>query len=276
MLFSLPFDEKSPRKYRIAALKLFEELNAVEVGYNCTPKGLCQVMKRDKYILHYIVRGKGEFCGKKFCENTCYIVVPNELETVIADKDDPYEAYWITFKGVGAVDFLNKCNLPKHNDVFKFDKVNECVKILKNTLLNTNASNELEEAAIMNSALHQIMALHFAQLKVPVLADTVAKKVMKFINENYYSNVTVGDMAKHVNFTRNHLYLLFKNEYGISPQEYLLNLRIEKAKELLLNEKQLLISEIALAVGYSDALYFSRLFRKKVGISPKEFVKMHK
>ncbi len=276
MLFDDPFDQNNARKYRIASLKLFDELNAVEIGYNCTPKGLRQVMKRDKYILHYIVRGKGEFCGKKFCKNTCYIVVPNELETVIADKVEPYEAYWIMFTGAGAIDFLKKCNLPNHNGVFTFDKVQECATILKNALLNINPSNEFEEAALMNSALHQIMALHLEQLKTPVLADSVPKKMMKFINENYYNNVIIDDMAKHFNFSRNYLYSLFKNEYGISPQVYLLNLRIDKAKELLLNEKHILISEVALAVGYSDALYFSRLFRKKVGVSPKEFIKMHK
>jgi AraC-like DNA-binding protein len=233
-------------------------------------------MKRDKYILHYVVRGKGEFCGKKFCENNCYIAVPNELETIVADDINPYESYWIMFRGTGAINFLKKCNLPIHNDVFKFDKVNECAEILKNALININPSNELEEAAIMNAALHQIMALHFTDFKASFLIDNMAQRVMKFINENYYNNISVDCIAKHFNYSRNYLYSLFKNEYGISPQAYMLHLRIEKAKELLLNEKHLLISEIALAAGYGDARYFSRLFRKKVGVSPKDFIKMHK
>ena len=96
---------------------------------------------------------------------------------------------------------------------------------------------------------------------------------MKFINENYYSNISVGSIAKSFNFSRNYLYTLFKRDYGISLQEYLLELRIQKAKELLTNERHLAISEVALAVGYSDALYFSRIFRKKTGIAPTQFIK---
>ncbi len=273
MLFNDCFYDKSPRSYRISSVNLFDELNAVEIGYNSTPKGLCQVMKRDKYILHYVVSGCGEFCHNKFVENSCYIVVPNELETVISDKDNPYETYWIMFKGTGAFDFLKKCNMPVHNKVFEFDKVNECANVLKNALFNINPSNEFEEAAVMNSALHQIMSIHFSNMLISASIDTVSQKAMKFINENYYNNITIDSIAKNFNFSRSYLYKLFKSHYGISPQTYLLNLRIEKAKDLLLNEKHLLINEVALAVGYSDSLYFSRMFRKKIGVSPTEFIK---
>lgn len=276
MLFSFPFNDDCPLDYRVSSVMLFDDMNTVEIGYSRAPKGLQQIMERDVYILHYITKGCGAFCGKKFKEGNCYIVVPNELETLSSDNDNPYEAYWIMFKGKSALDFLKKCNLPHHNDVFKFDKIKECCEILRNTLYNLNPSNEYEEAAIMNSALHQIMALHFGVLPANVSVDSVSRKMMKFINENYYNNITIDSIAKSFGFSRNYLYTLFKNDYGISPQTHLLNLRIEKAKELLLSNRQLLISEIALAVGYQDTLYFSRMFHKKVGVSPTEFVKMHK
>lgn len=276
MLFSFPFNSDCPLNYRTSSVMLFDDINAVEIGYSRAPKGLQQIMERDVYILHYITKGCGEFCGKRFTENNVYIVVPNELETIIADIDNPYEAYWIMFKGKSALDFFKKCNLPCHNDVFKFDKVKECSEILQKTLFNINPSNELEEAAIMNSALHQIMALHFGVLPANVSVDSVSRKMMKFINENYYNNITIDSIAKSFGFSRNYLYTLFKNDYGISPQTHLLNLRIEKAKELLLSDRQLSINEIALAVGYHDALYFSRVFHKKVGVPPTEFVKAHK
>lgn len=276
MLFSFPFNDDCPLDYRISSVMLFDDINAVEIGYSRAPKGLQQIMKRDVYILHYITKGCGEFCGKRFTENNVYIVVPNELETIIADKENPYEAYWIMFKGKSALDFLKKCNLPCHNDVFEFNKVKESSEILRNTLFNINPSNELEEAAIMNSALHQIIALHFGVLPANVSVDSVSRKMMKFINENYYNNITIDSIAKSFGFSRNYLYTLFKNDYGISPQTHLLNLRIEKAKELLLSDRQLSINEIALAVGYHDALYFSRVFHKKVGVPPTEFVKTHK
>lgn len=276
MLFSFHFNNDCPLDYRISSITLFDDINAVEIGYSRAPKGLQQIMKRDVYILHYITKGSGEFCGKKFKEGNCYIVVPNQLENITADKDNSYEAYWIMFKGKTALDFLKKCNLPCHNDVFEFPKTNESCEILHNALYNIRPTNEYEEAAIMNSALHQIMALHFGVLPTMISVDNVARKVMKFINANYYNNITIDSIAKSFGFSRNYLYTLFKNDYGISPQTHLLNLRIEKAKELLLAKQPLSINEIAISVGYQDALYFSRVFHKKVGVSPTEFEKAHK
>ena len=109
MLFSFAFNNDCPLDYRISSITLFDDINAVEIGYSRAPKGLQQIMKRDVYILHYITKGSGEFCGKKFKEGNCYIVVPNQLENITADKDNSYEAYWIMFKGKTALDFLKKC-----------------------------------------------------------------------------------------------------------------------------------------------------------------------
>ena len=276
MYFSFPFNDESPLNYRTTSVMLFDDINVVEIGHCRVPAGLQQIMKRDVYILHYVINGCGEFCGKQFAKNNGYLVVPNELENIIADEDNPYEAYWIMLKGKNVLDFFKKCNLSYHNDVFEFDKTKECCEILHHILYDINPANEYEETAIMNSALHQIMALHFGSLPANISIDKVSQKVMKFINENYYNNITIDSIAKSFGFSRNYLYMLFKDDYGISPQTHLLNLRIEKAKELLLSDRHLLISEIALAVGYRDTLYFSRVFHKKVGCSPSEFVKAHK
>lgn len=273
MLFSNPFNENSSREYRIASVTLFEELNALEIGYNQTSKGLYQVLKRDVYILHYITKGRGEYCGNRFGENDMYIVAPGEVETVVSDSDEPYEAYWIMLNGTAAKELLKKCGMPNHNAVVGFDGVKECAQILKEALFSVEYANEYEEAALMNSALHKILSVHFRACDLKRLTDNISQRVMKFINENYYSNISVGSIAKSFNFSRNYLYTLFKRDYGISLQEYLLNLRIQKAKELLANERHLAINEVALAVGYSDALYFSRIFRKKTGIAPTQFIK---
>ena len=276
MFYSLQFDNDCPLNYRMASVRLFDDISVVEIGYNRTPKDLCQILKRDVYILHYVTKGCGEFCGKKYTESNGYVVVPNELETIVSDKENPYEAYWIMFKGTKAFEILKNCNLPCHNGIFEFEKTKECSEILHNALFNMEFANEFEEAAIMNSVFYQIIAIHIANMKTPVYIDSVPQKVMRFINENYYNNVTINSISENLGYSRNYLYTLFKNNYGFSPQAYLLNLRIEKAKELLTKEQHLSINEVSRAVGYSDFLYFSRVFHKKVGVSPKEFIKMHK
>ena len=74
MLFSTPFDAHSPQYYRITSSSLCNNLHVIEIGYNRTPKGLRQVMKRDVYILHYITDGKGIFCEKSFIVSPIIII----------------------------------------------------------------------------------------------------------------------------------------------------------------------------------------------------------
>ncbi len=271
MFYSSEFESHCPLNYRIASAKLSDDINVVEIGYNRTPKGMSRVMKRDIYILHYVTNGKGEFCGKKFTKNNGYLVVPNELETMVTDAQDPYDAYWIMFKGEKAAEILEKCNLPCHNGVFEFNKTDECSKILHHALFNIVPENDLEEAALMHAAFYQIISLHFNNVQPAVSVNGTAKKIKRLINENYYNDISIDSIAKRLNYSRNYLYTLFKNNYGISPQSYLLNLRIQKAKELLTKERDLPISEIARATGYKDPLYFSRVFHKKTGVTPLEY-----
>lgn len=271
MLFSTPFDADSPQYYRIASVSLSSELHVIEVGYNRTPKGLRQVMKRDVYILHYVTEGCGTFCGERFDSTGGYLVCPGELEIVEADKEQPYEAYWIMFQGAGVIEYLKKCGFPKHNSVFNFGQTKACAEILRKALLDINPQSEWEEAALMQAVFYQVMAQHLGRFRGQSSGDTVAQKVKEFIQKNYYNDISVKDMAKSFHFSRNYLYMLFKKEYEISPQAYLLNYRIEKAKELLKYEQKLTVSEVARAVGFRDPLYFSRIFHKKVGVPPSEF-----
>ena len=125
----------------------------------------------------------------------------------------------------------------------------------------------------MNSVLFKIFAIHFSETTVVDSQITPARKIAEFINENYFRNISINYLAKSFNFNRSYIYMLFKKEFGISPQEYILNKRIEKAKELLSDRKRLRICEVAFAVGYSDPLYFSRLFKKATGVSPLKFAK---
>lgn len=278
MKFDVPFDNDSPKSYRVSSLVLDSNISVLEIGYNRVPRGLKQIMKRDVYILHYITSGKGVFLDNEFDESNGYLVVPNELEIVQADNEIPYEAYWIMFQGIAAMDTLKKCDLTKHNSVFKFSKNKQCAEILRKVLFEVTPMNELEESYIMQADFYQIIALHMSEKQeTSTNIAFTAHKVGSFIENNYYQKIKIEDLAKDSNYTRNHLYKLFKKEYGISPQEYLLTLRIEKAKMLLRdNTKNISVSDVASAVGFNDCLYFSRLFHKRTGVSPTEFKNNHR
>ena len=103
---------------------------------------------------------------------------------------------------------------------------------------------------------------------------SIAQKVANFIEKSYYSQITIATLAKDFHISRNYLYTLFKQEYGVSPQDYLISYRIERAKKLLKNNRSYLsIKEVSTAVGFENPLYFSRIFRNRTGMSPSEYRK---
>ena len=97
-------------------------------------------------------------------------------------------------------------------------------------------------------------------------------KAIKFINENYTENITTRYLAKMVHLSEGHFCHLFKDVTEKTAKEYILSLRIEKAQELL-NATEMTITEICYCCGFSDPNYFTRTFKQKTDISPREYKK---
>ncbi len=96
------------------------------------------------------------------------------------------------------------------------------------------------------------------------------RKAIDYINEHYSEPVTLNEVAEHTFVTTFYISRMFKKELGTSFIDYLNDIRIEKAKELLKDVKYKSY-EVASLVGIPDPHYFSRLFKKHSGISPSEY-----
>ncbi len=109
----------------------------------------------------------------------------------------------------------------------------------------------------------------------PSVEFQTLRKFGKIIShlETHYDSCTfsVNQLAAMANMSRRTFLRSFKKATGCSPIQYLIALRLEKAKELLLNNRELRISDIALQVGFHDSNYFSRLFRDHCNCSPRLF-----
>jgi len=87
---------------------------------------------------------------------------------------------------------------------------------------------------------------------------------------NYSRDISVMELARHIGLDRSYLCSLFKEYLKVSPREYLIKYRMDKACELMKNPS-LSISDVARSVGYSDPLGFSKMFKKVKGCSPKAY-----
>jgi Response regulator containing CheY-like receiver domain and AraC-type DNA-binding domain len=103
------------------------------------------------------------------------------------------------------------------------------------------------------------------------LTKQLINQAENYISSNFAHPLTLQSLAEMVNLSPQYFCMIFKQYKGVSPIEYLINIRVEKAKELLLTQPKMLTGSISEIVGYSDQHYFSKIFKSVTGFSPKEF-----
>ncbi len=98
------------------------------------------------------------------------------------------------------------------------------------------------------------------------------ERIIEYIKNHYMEEITLDDLAKMVYLSPTYLSYLFKKQLGVTFKEYLINIRLKKSKELI-ETTDLPIGEISKMVGIEDQNYFSRLFKRKYGVSPMNYKK---
>ncbi|MDL2302035.1 helix-turn-helix domain-containing protein [Lachnospiraceae bacterium OttesenSCG-928-D06] len=99
--------------------------------------------------------------------------------------------------------------------------------------------------------------------------------IKKYIDNHYTERISLSLLAKEFNIGISYLSTLFKKVYLISPNEYIIQLRIDRAKSLLSSNSELSIKQTAELSGYTDPYYFSRLFKMSVGMTPSDYHSMN-
>lgn len=131
----------------------------------------------------------------------------------------------------------------------------------------------LSLSGLENGSVQQDENFYAAEKK-----DGVSEKInyaLRLVNDCYAdSNFSLQDIADELNISVGHLRRIFKEEMNVSLSDFLNNYRIEKAKEFL-NQKNVKITEIYKKVGFGTSQYFCTAFRKRTGLTPKEYRKKY-
>ena len=230
---------------------------------------------RDYYLLHYIVKGKGNFC----IDNNTYtlsagdgfIIPPGVVTYYEADRNDPWEYYWVGWDGEHAQSVLEDLDYKIPKRVYHYPDtkkiIGEFKSLFKTFEKKNNGYNILSR---FYSLISNFINIDFATKMHK--DNAYLSNAILFIRINYSKDITVKDIAKGTFLSVTHLNRLFRTHLNISVNKYLNNYRLEKAIELIYSSN-MNITEIALACGFGSGSYFSYLFKLKTGITPNNYRK---
>ncbi|MDR1286146.1 MAG: response regulator [Treponema sp.] len=123
----------------------------------------------------------------------------------------------------------------------------------------------------LHDALLEIFIGLFSDRETAGRAEDMMKMIDKYIRDHYAGHITNQTLSKRFGFVPSYISRLFREYKGVSPGEYLTQVRVAKAIELIVHAKNINVCDVARAVGFSDPGYFSRLFRQETGMLPTEY-----
>lgn len=214
-------------------------------------------------------------CGDNIFElvqGSAALIGKNDIK-VVAEESSVYFSFILEnleqVEGIKQQDWKDSYSVVSLGDDYEL-----FANLCKKTELLKNQEEVIEiEAALCESFINNIVLLFVKNngLKSESISN-LTENVKKYIYENYNKEITLTTLAQSVFVSNYYLAHKFKEDMGISPIQFLINHRISKARELLL-ETDKTISEISSLIGYENVNYFNLLFKKVMGINPGKYRK---
>lgn len=239
----------------------------------CAPGHYWGAGVRGTYLVHYVISGKGVFyCGPNkypVQKGQIFVIFPGTIVKYQADTQNPWRYAWVGFQGDEAKDIFSQVGITLQTPVFTMQNGAEVLKLLRT--MPSERGAELKQNLAFTASLYAFMSLLAENTTESVTSENVyADTAVKYIKAHYSEDLSVDQIAEHIGIGRKYLFAVFKRALGLSPKDYIIYYRIERAKEFLQNV-QLPIGSIAYSVGYKDPLTFSKMFKIKTGLSPTEY-----
>lgn len=200
---------------------------------------------------------------------------PGEETWYIKRDDSELVYYWVHFTGYGADEILAGCGLAKSGLYYTGlrQEFSESFREIFQNYIERDSCHELDAAAQLAGILVQIRRSldELASTRRTLMAGKL-KESLNFIHRHYSQTISVRDLANLEHLSSSRYCALFRQHMGISPQNFIIELRLRMAADLMM-KTDLSLKQISRMVGYDDQLYFSRLFRSKRGLSPRQYIR---
>jgi AraC-like DNA-binding protein len=247
-----------------------------EYHFRQRPKGI------NTAILLYCSAGDG-YCSlpmqekKPLSKGDLLVIPPFTPHEYGASQENPWSIYWVHCKG-SYFDAFNQ-NAPRFPVVIPDFLGERLKKLFRQCFIILRTPYQNEEFLYLCQLVATIFALVNCAAKQPeipfsVNADKGLVRAVMYMQDHLHSTITLEELCKASMFSSSHLHHLFKHSTGYAPIEYFLRIKMQAASHDLCFSA-LPVVDIAEEYGFEDPYYFSRIFKKIMGLSPQKFRSLH-
>jgi AraC family transcriptional regulator of arabinose operon len=228
-------------------------------------------------------RGGGVYQGKSWTAGAQQAVVldlrlPHKYFTA---DDDPWEMHYVRFEGSGVSALLTSLVASSGSPVLPYSSIPEMEAHFAALYQLSKEQPPGYDARIWHHLTGLVTLIVEGMRRGGWLSATAGleqtaegvARALHYLRGHHQGTVSVEDLAAQAHMSRYHFTRLFKRATALTPMDYLEKFRIGRAKEMMLSQPDLRLNEIANAVGFADPAYFSRVFRKREGMSSKAYRK---
>lgn len=229
----------------------------------------------EKYVLHYILSGKGWFNGIPFETGDIVFCTNSMPYSLSSHRDDPCTYSWISFNGGKSEKYLDIMGLTETFRIYKSVHTHRINEILYDMM-------EIEHKDVESALYLESKFIELLSLSVPTASDKDGKgsrrgtdkrvnAAIQFIAENFRDpELRLEHIADAAATNEKYLQRIFKANMGVSIYQYISKVRMDAAVTLLVSSNYN-VNEISEYVGYNDRRTFSEIFKKHFGVSPTQY-----
>ena len=221
-------------------------------------------------VFHFVLSGEGYINGQKITKNTVFISSKENHMHYYPSRIDPWSYIYIRLNGVDTEKAFENLGFNKGITIRSFDDSETLYDLL--TLFNKLWARENQKAQTVIANAFLMLFENPKPQRSKSKSIERMEQIKRYIEENYYKKLSMEEIAARFYINKNYMCTLFIKNIGISPKQYLQNIRLKRAEHLLLTSNES-VKVIASSVGYDDPLLFSKIFKERYKKSPVQFRK---
>ncbi|MCI5857320.1 MAG: AraC family transcriptional regulator [Agathobacter sp.] len=239
----------------------------------------CRPGGRNDYQLIYIASGKGYFYFDSLknplevAAGNMVLYPPHALQKYEYHGNDCATIYWIHFTGAKIDGLFQKFDLDPDSHTIFSGTESYYALAFEQIILELQLQKKFykESTQMLFTHIIALVGRHQQELtQNRAFSQNEVTQCMYYLREHYRDNINIESYVKGRGYSTSSFFRKFKSHTGMTPLQYLLEIRLSYASKLL-ESTNLQINEISELIGYDNALYFSRLFHRHIGESPREY-----